>query len=95
MRVLISAGADVSAATETGDTPLHDAASYGKTDIVRVLISAGADVRAKDAHGNTPLHVAAMNGHTETVRVLGSEWGDSSMTFWERLRFFLRFGYTV
>ena len=41
------------------DTPLHEAAIYGRATIAATLIAAGADVNAKNDHGWTPLQVAA------------------------------------
>jgi uncharacterized protein len=69
VRVLLSAGADVNAATrpgvETGgfmrdartrgETPLHRAAAYGTPESIRLLIEAGADLEARDANGDSPL----------------------------------------
>jgi hypothetical protein len=54
---LIEAGADVSAKTSNGWTPLHLAACVGYTDVARQLLEAGADVNAKDNDGWTPLHL--------------------------------------
>jgi ankyrin repeat protein len=55
---------------EIGDTPLHKAAWYGGTDIVRKLIKAGANPNAKSKNNWTPLHYAAVRGKKEVVRVL-------------------------
>jgi uncharacterized protein len=73
VRVLLAAGADVSAATiagaETGafmrdsrcrgETPLHRAAAFGGVDSIRMLLDAGAKIDARDAHGDTALSWAS------------------------------------
>lgn len=42
-----------------GKTPLHEAAEFGKIEVVRLLIDAGAKLDVQDNRGNTPLHNAA------------------------------------
>jgi len=42
-----------------GDTALHLAAAYSRTEIARILIDAGAKLNAKNRHGAEPLHAAA------------------------------------
>ncbi|CAH1255560.1 ANKRD28 [Branchiostoma lanceolatum] len=59
--------------TPTGaklNTPLHMAATNGRTEIVQTLLKAGADVNARDKEQRTPLHLTARNGYDETVRAL-------------------------
>lgn len=53
-----------------GMAPLHRAANYGQTEIVRFLLHAGADANVKDVGGLTPLHFAVEGGHGMTVRLL-------------------------
>ncbi|HEY1187391.1 MAG TPA: ankyrin repeat domain-containing protein, partial [Gemmata sp.] len=69
-RVLIDAGADVSAADPEGKTPLHRAADVGELATVRALIAAGVDVSALDRLDGTPLHTAAARGHLAVVELL-------------------------
>ena len=57
-------------------TPLHRAASAGRTETVLALVKElGADVNAKDWMGKTPLHYASSHGRTEIARVLVKELG--------------------
>jgi ankyrin repeat protein len=53
--LLIDAGADVNTRGKNGNTPLHDAVSFGNLDMVKYLVSRGADVNAKNDLGLTPL----------------------------------------
>ncbi|EQC26090.1 hypothetical protein SDRG_16042 [Saprolegnia diclina VS20] len=55
---LIDAGADVNLADYDQRTPLHIAASDGKSSVVEVLLKAGANVYKKDRWGATPLDCA-------------------------------------
>ena len=76
-------GLDPNARDQSGDTPLHYAATDPFPDgpgVVRLLVSAGARCDARSNDGDTPLHVAAGTGTTskrsshaqavETVRLL-------------------------
>jgi hypothetical protein len=52
-------------------TWLHDAAAYGKLDIVQWLVSQGLDVNAyNDSTEIRPLDKAAANGHVDVVECL-------------------------
>jgi hypothetical protein len=53
-----------------GFTPLHAAAAYGKTSIMRQLLDSGADVNARDKDGQTPLMKAVWNSHANAVIAL-------------------------
>jgi cytohesin len=46
----------------TGGTPLHDAASGGRTAVVQFLLEKNAQIDARDSGGGTPLHEAARAG---------------------------------
>ena len=66
----LDAGADVNAKDDHQMTPLHWAAGFGHTDVVRLLIKKVADINAEDNKQWTPLHLAAISVHTDTVRLL-------------------------
>jgi ankyrin repeat protein len=55
IRLLITAGADVTGADTQGRTALHGAALWGMTDVVKFLVQSGADINQKDKRGLTPL----------------------------------------
>ncbi|CAE8710624.1 unnamed protein product, partial [Polarella glacialis] len=67
------ARADVHAAAEDGETPLHLAAQDGQEQTIRLLVAAGARVDATSEDGETPLHVAVQHcgskalGHIATL----------------------------
>lgn len=53
--MLLDAGADANVATESGDSPLHAAASANEPATIELLASRGADVNVKNKNGQTPL----------------------------------------
>ncbi|XP_028330128.1 ankyrin repeat domain-containing protein 53 [Gouania willdenowi] len=71
LRFLLEHGADVDACTtDSGQTPLHLAASKGHLDHVEMLVNHGADVLAKDRMGLTPVDIARIWCHRKTARYL-------------------------
>uniref|UniRef100_A0A8C6PTZ0 Uncharacterized protein n=1 Tax=Nothobranchius furzeri TaxID=105023 RepID=A0A8C6PTZ0_NOTFU len=54
--------------TDSGQTPLHLAASEGLLECVEILVKAGADVLAKDSMGLTPLDTARILCHRKVAR---------------------------
>ncbi|KAL8772394.1 MAG: hypothetical protein Q9209_002345 [Squamulea sp. 1 TL-2023] len=67
VKVLINAGADVNAAEEDGETPLHRALSIeGNYDTAKLLIQNGADLASIAVGDRTPLH-AIFNGTMSQV----------------------------
>jgi len=61
IRVLIDAGADVSAQDKNGATPLHRAVRTRCAQAVTYLLSRGADPTSKNLSGSTPFHLAVQN----------------------------------
>jgi len=55
---------------KSSSTPLHSAARYGSTPMVKVLLDAGANVNAVNSFGNTPLHEAASAGQLDCLHLL-------------------------
>ena len=53
-----------------GETPLHSAALWGKTEVVKYLVSVVDDKHPKEKNGDTPLDRARKRGHTEIVNIL-------------------------
>ena len=50
----------VNAVAASGNTSLHDAATFGTEGLVQALIESGVPVDARNASGSTALHVAAI-----------------------------------
>lgn len=74
LKLLIQAGADVSAQDHEGLTPLHYVAEshdgVESGDTVAVLRSACADINVRDSYGETPLFHAVHSGNIELVSAL-------------------------
>ena len=56
-------------------TPLHEAASDGRKEVVELLIANGADVNAKDNYGKTPLDWAEGVSRRDLPEVKASKKG--------------------
>uniref|UniRef100_A0A665US37 Si:ch211-1o7.2 n=1 Tax=Echeneis naucrates TaxID=173247 RepID=A0A665US37_ECHNA len=72
LRYLLENGADVNVTTDSGQTPLHLAASEGLLDCSEILVQAGANVLAQDNMGLTPLDFARIWCHRKVARYLKS-----------------------
>jgi ankyrin repeat protein len=68
MKMLIDLGANVNAASETGDTALHRAASKRFNTVVQFLADSGAILDVRDKQGRTPMACAARHCHLLTNR---------------------------
>lgn len=60
----------VDARDKEGWSPLHLAACWGHTEIVKLLIDQYTCVDARGSNENTPLNLATQNGHEKIVRSL-------------------------
>lgn len=69
-RVLVDAGANPSAKTDLGVTPLWPASQNGSALMTALLLEAGADPRATLLSGETLVMTAARSGSAEVVRQL-------------------------
>ena len=54
----IELGGDVAAASVSGDTALHAAASHGMESVIELLVEHGADLHAANEGGRTPVDLA-------------------------------------
>ena len=62
--------ADINCQDENGRTPLHLAASFGRTDTAEVLIQNDADMDIQDNDGRTPIMLAQESGNFEIAQML-------------------------
>lgn len=77
--LLLDRGADISATTDDGQTPLHRAAVYGgDVKVAELLLDRGADISTTTDVGGTPLHVAAFYGHVKMAELLLDRGADIS-----------------
>lgn len=71
LKLLLDAGCEVNAETESGSTALHYAASYGNVRVVKKLLEVGAlNGLQENTHGRTPLMLACHKGHERVVQVM-------------------------
>jgi ankyrin repeat protein len=69
--LLLAARANTKVANHfDGSTPLHEASTFGDTEMMGLLLKAGADANAVRGEGDTPLMVAARTGIPDAVKLL-------------------------
>jgi uncharacterized protein len=62
VKLCVSVGLEINAATDKGETPLHGAAHRGADSITKYLIDNGANVKARNKRGFTALDLAMGKG---------------------------------
>jgi hypothetical protein len=72
-RLLLEAGASVSARDTRLNTPLHYAAMQGDEALLRLLLNAGADARLKNLFGEDPRGIVMAHAPTVTDALFPSE----------------------
>ncbi|XP_043469300.1 serine/threonine-protein phosphatase 6 regulatory ankyrin repeat subunit C-like [Leptopilina heterotoma] len=77
LRVLLNAGYSVESCFEN-TSPIHTAATFEHTRLVKMLIGAGADVNSQTEELYTPLHFAAAAGQPMVVKLLLESGADPS-----------------
>ncbi|XP_063925101.1 putative ankyrin repeat protein RF_0381 [Zophobas morio] len=94
MDILIKGGAKVNEKDAFGRTPLNEALSLNKDEIVQFLLMSGADVSQCDGSGKLPITLAVVNNRLEVVKRLffrGADInqcdrnGDSALALAQRL----------
>ena len=69
-QLLIDGGADINAASNTGQTPLMAAASTGRAERVEQLLELGAEMTARDSKDRSALDFARARKHNAVVKLL-------------------------
>ena len=75
VRAAVKLGADVNAASHTGDTALHSAATAGYDSVVQFLADSGAEINAKNKRGQTALAALRALGRGARRPVLADPTG--------------------
>ncbi|XP_067934302.1 ankyrin repeat domain-containing protein 27-like isoform X2 [Watersipora subatra] len=55
---------------DKGYTAMHQAALYGRAEVIEFLVVEGSVMDATDYHSSTPLHIASQRGHQSAVMML-------------------------
>lgn len=78
VRFLLKNGADVRQTNESGDQPIIDAATLGRSEMIRILLDHGADPNAPSEVHDNPLHCAVGSGCCDAVSMLLDAGADPS-----------------
>jgi hypothetical protein len=78
--LLLDAGAEPAAVSDTGWTALHGAARFGRMALLQRLVAAGADPRHRDDGGSNALH---MCGHRPAVAAWLRDWAHQYHFGWK------------
>lgn len=65
---------------DSGDTPLHEAAIRGHTNIAQILLQHGANINARRVTGETPLFLAAIACKGKMKQLLISHGADMNIS---------------
>ena len=76
---LLTAGADINAQDQHGQTALMIAAQAGLADVVTFLVGQGAALNHTAKYGLSALMLAVIGGHVAIVRTLVRAGADSSL----------------
>lgn len=72
--ILLNAGADINAISDTGDTALVKAINFEETEVVKLLLKNGADPELRNPYsGESVLHSTARTANVEVMRILLSK----------------------
>jgi len=85
---MLEVGADVNASGISGETCLHAAVLWGKTELALLLLNEGALVDQKNQHGATPLMYAIHNGNdvvANELRLRGAKEPGLKFRFFHKL----------
>jgi len=72
---LVDAGADVNAAGDLGNTPLHEAVGQGHREAVQFLLDHKADPNKKNEFGQTAMEKAELGKRDDIIDLLRSYLG--------------------
>ena len=81
---LLAHKAEVNGQTDRGETPLIEAAQFGKIETVKALLAHGADPSLRNKLGLTALRMASLRHHTAIVALLSDP---TTMSFAEAVQF--------
>ena len=76
---LLTAGADINARDQHGQTALMNAATNGQVEVVRLLADRGADLNHRAKYGLTAVMLAVVRGHADVVRILVEAGADLTL----------------
>lgn len=79
VQLLLDKGADVNAASPSGETALHGAADKSFKAVVELLLARGADVNRATTGNSTALHAAVTRGNSNLVALLLAQKADPNV----------------
>ncbi|XP_063913940.1 uncharacterized protein LOC135130477 isoform X2 [Zophobas morio] len=70
VKILLDNGADINAASKSGETIVHSAAHGGKVEVMKELVERGADLNCRNNANWTPLCIAILNKQLAMTKYL-------------------------